>query len=112
MSAGRTPTAEQSAIVKAFGTGRNLAIEAGAGTGKTSTLKMLAAAAPRRRGVYVAYNKAIASDAQREFPDSVKCATAHSLAYGAVGRLYRGRLNGPRAGLAWVDRYLTAGAAA
>lgn len=96
MSAGRTPTGEQQAIIKAFGTGRNLAIEAGAGAGKTSTLKMLASSAPERRGVYVAYNRAIAGDAQLEFPEQVRCATAHSLAYGAVGRLYRRRLNGPR----------------
>lgn len=96
----RTPTPEQAAIVAAFRTGKSLVIEAGAGTGKTSTLKMLAAAADDmrggRRGLYVAYNRAIADDAKRDFPQSVQCSTAHSLAYGAVGRNYRHRLNGPR----------------
>ena len=96
MSPARVPTAEQAAIIAAFGTGRNLVIEAGAGTGKTSTLKMLAASSPRRKGLYVAYNRAIADDARRDFPASAQCSTAHSLAYGAVGRLYRNRLNGPR----------------
>lgn len=96
MSPARTPTPEQAAITRAFGTGRNLVIEAGAGTGKTSTLKMLAADAPRRKGLYVAYNRAIADDAKRDFPASAQCSTAHALAFGAVGRLYRQRLNGPR----------------
>lgn len=92
----KPPTPEQQAVVDAYQTGDNLVVEAGAGTGKTTTLKMVAAARPARRGLYVAYNKAIATDAQRTFPDRVKCSTAHSLAYGAVGRLYRHRLNGPR----------------
>lgn len=92
----RTPTAEQGAIIEVFPSGRNLVIEAGAGAGKTSTLKMLAAKAPKRRGIYVAYNRAIADEAKRDFPASVQCSTAHALAYGAVGRTYRHRLNGPR----------------
>jgi hypothetical protein len=96
VSPAHTPTAEQAAVIAAFGTGRNLVIEAGAGTGKTSTLKMLAASTPKRRGLYVAYNRAIADDAKRDFPASAQCSTAHALAYGAVGRVYRHRLNGPR----------------
>lgn len=92
----RNPTPEQQKIIDAFLTGGNLVIEAGAGTGKTTTLKMLAAAQQGRRGLYVAYNRAIADDAKRDFPDSVKCATAHSLAFGAVGRQFKHRLNGPR----------------
>jgi hypothetical protein len=91
-----TPTDEQQAIIEAYGTGRNLVIEAGAGTGKTTTLKMLGAARPGRKGVYVAYNKAIAQDAKTSFPAGVQCATAHSLAYGAVGRQFSRRLGGPR----------------
>jgi hypothetical protein len=90
------PTGEQQAIIDAYQTNANLVIEAGAGTGKTSTLRMLAACNPHRRGVYVAYNKAIATDAKRSFPASVTCATAHSLAFRAVGRRFAHRLNGPR----------------
>lgn len=96
MSAARVPTPEQAVIITAFGTGRNLVIEAGAGTGKTSTLKMLAASDPQRRGLYIAYNRAIADDAKRDFPRSAQCSTAHALAYAAVGRAYRNRLSGPR----------------
>jgi len=91
-----TPTAEQQAIVEAYGASKNLVIEAGAGTGKTSTLRMTAAARPKRRATYIAYNRAIADDARRSFPPNVQCATAHSLAFRAVGRQFRHRLNGPR----------------
>lgn len=96
MATPRTPTPEQQKVIDAFTTDGNLVIEAGAGTGKTTTLKMLAAADPGRRGLYIAYNRAIADDARRDFPNSVKCATAHSLAFGAVGRQFKHRLNGPR----------------
>lgn len=91
-----TPTAEQTSIVDAFGTGTDLCIEAGAGTGKTSTLKLLAKATPRRAGVYLAFNKAIASDAAKSFPSSVVCKTAHAFAFAAVGRQYSHRLNAAR----------------
>lgn len=91
-----TPTPEQAAALDAFGTGDPLVIQAGAGTGKTSTLKMLAESAPGRRGLYIAYNKALANEAAQKFPRSVKCSTAHALAYGAVGRLFKHRLNAGR----------------
>ncbi|MEU8550574.1 hypothetical protein AB0C81_26935 [Streptomyces roseoverticillatus] len=47
------PTVEQAAAVDAFATGTDLVLQAGAGTGKTSTLQMLAASDTQRRGVYV-----------------------------------------------------------
>jgi AAA domain len=91
-----TPTPEQQAIIAAYLARQNLVIEAGAGTGKTSTLRLLADAAPGRRGIYVAYNRAIADDAKRTFPPNVTCATAHALAFRAVGRQFAHRLRGPR----------------
>jgi AAA domain len=91
-----TPTPEQQAIIAAYLHRQNLVIEAGAGTGKTSTLRLLASAAPGRRGIYVAYNRAIADDAKRSFPPNVACATAHALAYRAVGRQFAPRLRAPR----------------
>lgn len=94
---GVRPTSEQAAIIDACVSGRNLVIEAGAGTGKTSTLRMAALSLPRgRRGLYVAFNKAVAAEAKSKFPGSVTCATAHSLAYRALGYAYKQRLNGPR----------------
>lgn len=92
-----TPTAEQADIIDAFVFGADLVIEAGAGTGKTSTLKLLAKAANAgERGVYIAYNKSIASQAAKAFPSSVTCKTAHGFAYAAVGKHYAHRLSGPR----------------
>jgi hypothetical protein len=96
VKSGRTPTGEQVAVTDTFKAGESLVVEAGAGAGKTSTLAMSAAATPARRGMYVAYNAAIASDAKGSFPPNVKCSTAHALAMGAVGRNYQHRLNGPR----------------
>jgi hypothetical protein len=91
------PTAEQQAIIDAYRPGTdNLVIEAGAGAGKTSTLKMLAASTPGRRGVYLAYNRAIATDAARDFPRDVLCKTAHGFAFAAVGKQYAHRLNAAR----------------
>jgi hypothetical protein len=90
------PTPEQTAITDAFATGDPVTIVAAAGSGKTTSLRMIAEAAGRRRGLYVAYNRAIADDAAKSFPSGTLCKTAHSLAYQAIGRMYRDRLNGPR----------------
>ncbi|MGW0820801.1 UvrD-helicase domain-containing protein [Streptomyces sp. NPDC002845] len=86
------PTREQKAARELFVSGQDLALVAGAGTGKTSTL-ILMGASTRKRGLYVAFNRAIADDARRRFGPNVECRTAHSLAFRAVGHLYRERLN-------------------
>ncbi|MEU5797328.1 UvrD-helicase domain-containing protein [Streptomyces sp. NPDC047813] len=90
------PTGEQIAAMDAFRTGDHLALQAGAGTGKTTLLEMLARSTPHRRGRYLAYNRAIAQDATTRFPRTVQCKTAHALAYAAVGHRYTRRLNAPR----------------
>lgn len=89
------PTQEQSSAEEVFHSGDHLALQAGAGTGKTTTLCLLAVGT-RRRGRYLAYNKAIARDAAGRFPATVNCSTAHALAYAAIGHRYRDRLNAPR----------------
>ncbi len=91
-----TPTDEQAAVQQAFQDGGHLAVQAGAGTGKTSTLAFLATQAPARRGRYLAFNKAIATEASARFPATVICKTAHALAYAALGYRFRLRLNSPR----------------
>jgi superfamily I DNA/RNA helicase len=91
-----TPTEEQQAAIDLFGTGEHLVIEAGAGTGKTSTLKLLAQSCPRRSGKFVAFNKAIVTDAGRKMPANVTASTAHSLAFQAVGKRYAHRLGSAR----------------
>ncbi|MER5546331.1 UvrD-helicase domain-containing protein [Streptomyces sp. NPDC002589] len=74
-----------------FASGADLALIAGAGTGKTSTL-VLMGASTRRRGLYIAFNRGIADEARGRFGSNVECRTAHSLAYQACGHLYRERL--------------------
>jgi hypothetical protein len=84
------PTPEQQAIIDAFATGKDMVIEAGAGTGKTSTLRMVAESTDHK-GIYIVYNKAAQLDAKAIFPDNVDCRTAHSLAYGGMMRLPNGK---------------------
>ena len=88
------PTEEQELAVEMFLSKNDIVVEAGAGTGKTSTLKLMAEAAPGRRGQYSAFNKAIVVDSGDKFPASVKCNTAHSLAWRGIGKNYADRLNG------------------
>ncbi|MGW5472497.1 UvrD-helicase domain-containing protein [Streptomyces chartreusis] len=90
-----TPTDEQSHAIDAFRDGHHLVLQAGAGTGKTSTLCLLAASTGRR-GRYLAFNKDIANDAAARFPKSVLCKTAHATAYAAIGHRYAHRLSSPR----------------
>ncbi|OIK04732.1 UvrD-helicase domain-containing protein [Streptomyces monashensis] len=90
-----TPTDEQAHAVDAFRSGDHLVLQAGAGTGKTSTLGMLATST-KRRGRYLAFNKDIARDASSRFPNSVQCKTAHATAFAALGHRFVLRLNSPR----------------
>ena len=53
--------------------------------------------ATKRRGRYLAYNRAIARDAATRFPNTVTCKTAHALAYAAIGHRYTRRLDAPAA---------------
>ena len=86
-------TAQQQAVVDACVSGAGVVIEAGAGTGKTSTLRAAAAAMGGRAGVYLAYNRVTADSARSLFPAGVECVTAHALAYRAVGWRYQRRLS-------------------
>lgn len=85
------PTAEQEKALELFATGKSLAIEAGAGAGKTSTLKLLSESTDRF-GQYIAFNRPIVKEAGAKMPSTVNCSTAHSLAYKAVGHKYQARL--------------------
>lgn len=90
------PTEEQEAALELFALGDPLVIEAGAGTGKTATLDLLARST-QRSGAYVAFNRAIVNEGRHRFPMNVTCSTVHSLAYRAVvDDRFRARLNGNR----------------
>ncbi|MET9535741.1 UvrD-helicase domain-containing protein [Streptomyces sp. NPDC006649] len=88
---GLKATAEQGAARDAFAAGEDLALVAGAGTGKTSTLVMMGSAT-RGRGLYAAFNKGIADEARERFGPNVTCRTSHSLAFRATGGPFRDRL--------------------
>lgn len=99
-SAQHPPTPEQQAAIDLFTTIQPLVVKAGAGTGKTTTLAMMARTSPRP-GAYVAFNRAIALDAEQAMPNTVQCRTMHSLAMAAIRSMPTGpkllaRLQAPR----------------
>lgn len=78
------PTPQQEAVIAAA---RDPAlpaviVAAGAGCGKTSTLRMAAKVLPESRVRYTAFNRSVVEDARRVMPGSVKCQTMHAIAYG------------------------------
>lgn len=89
------PTEEQLAVLDLFGTGASMAVDAGAGTGKTSTLRLLAYSS-KGRGAYVAFNKSIVTETADRLPARCSASTAHSLAFRAVGRRFSHRLGAAR----------------
>ncbi len=100
-----TPTSEQTAAIDAYLTGEDLVIEAGAGTGKTSTLQMIAQAKPGRKGLYLAFNKALQTEATKKFAGTaVEARTGHSLAYRQFGAPRQDRLNNQKRFMFWVDK--------
>ena len=79
------PTEEQQAILDAEG--RVLLINARAGTGKTTTLRMIASANPDLKMLYLVYNRKAKEAAAGKFPGNVEIRTVHSLAFS--GNVYR-----------------------
>ena len=99
-------TDEQCQAINLAISGQNLKIEAYAGAGKTSTLAAVSSAMPERGGLYIAFNRSIADEAARKFPDHVDCRTAHSLAFRAVGYQYKNRLQSRLTGGYLATEYL------
>jgi len=93
------PTQEQQEIIRAEPEQRGtLLVSAYAGTGKTATLRMFAERRPRSRILYLAFNRAIAREANRKFSDMprVEARTVHSLAFGHKGSQFKPRLGNLR----------------
>jgi hypothetical protein len=82
------PTEEQQQAIDQFRKAGSLKINAYAGTGKTSTLELLAHSTPKR-GQYIAFNTDIVRDAKEKFPSSVNCSTTHGLAFKATPSGYK-----------------------
>lgn len=81
-------TDEQLSCIETFQSESHLKISALAGTGKTTTLLGIANAVPKKKGLYLAFNREIAEEARKEFPSNVECRTTHSFAYEFSSRHY------------------------
>ena len=84
------PTEEQRAILDAEG--RVVRINARAGTGKTTTLRLLAERFRDQKVLYVVFNRRARQEAEATFPDHVDVRTVHSLAMKSVARGFKWQL--------------------
>ena len=98
---GLAPTDEQHQIISAMDRTGDIAVNALAGTGKTTTLRLISEAVAPKRGHYVAFNKAIVDEAKSKFSTNINCVTAHGLAFRSVGYRYKKRFDSPR--VSWKD---------
>lgn len=81
-----SPSEEQVAILEAFFGPGDIKILAGAGTGKTTTLHLLANSS-KSRITYLTFSKATAAEARGRFAKNVSATTIHAFAYAdLVGR--------------------------
>lgn len=85
LSATITPTLEQGIILREFNNNRIMKINAVAGSGKSSTLQLLAEK-NIVRSLYICFNKQNATIATEKFPSHTTCKTVHSLAYSMFGK--------------------------
>jgi cold shock CspA family protein len=79
------PSAEQRAILESAINGADMVIRALAGTGKTSTLEMVARALPEKEILYIVFNREMKREALTRFGANVDVRTAHNLAFHATG---------------------------
>ena len=83
---GHKDTEEQQLVIES--PAHSLLVRAFSGTGKTNTLVRRVQARPRKRFLYVAFNKANQIDGMRRFPGNAKCMTSHGLAFPKFGSVY------------------------
>ena len=87
------PTFEQSAIIKAAASSASLMVNALAGTGKTTTLTMLAKALPAEPILALAFNKKIKEELEKRFPSNFTIMTMNGLGHKAwAGSLNKKKL--------------------
>ena len=102
---------QQQAILDAFLDGKDIAVQALAGTGKTTTLVLLARAlmdrSPDVQVVYTAFNADIVADARRgRFGRNVTAMTMHSIARQALLQTsYAGKVNSGDQGARWPEQW-------
>ncbi|MCX8050122.1 MAG: UvrD-helicase domain-containing protein [Methylohalobius sp.] len=85
-------TEEQQAVVE--DTSQLLAVQAFAGTGKTTTLIAYANHRPRKKILYLAFNRARAEEARGKLPPHARALTLHGLAFRHTGVVFQHKLTG------------------
>lgn len=90
------PTSEQIQALDLAQDGKTFKISAYAGSGKTSTLKLVGDILSNKRGIYLAFNKSIASEAGSKFKKNITCKTFHSLAFSASPKFITEKLSNQR----------------
>lgn len=84
---------QQAAVHKAITLDGPLKVPAGAGSGKTHTLRVIAQTLHDAglKVCYLAYNRSMADEAKPKFGDTAEVFTTHGLAYRVLSRELRGR---------------------
>jgi len=72
---------EKQSVVESVADGKNLAIHAFAGTGKTTILEAVARRNPDKKILYAVFNKRNAKEAKGKFPKNTTVGTANQLSY-------------------------------
>lgn len=90
-------TAEQSLIIEKSRSFKSASVQAGAGCGKTFSIIGVIQNNPNSRCLYLAFNKAMAQEAQQKFRkhklSNAKAMTGHGLAFRSLGSQYSHKLN-------------------
>lgn len=89
------PTKQQEDCITLCNQENKVKIGACAGSGKTSTLVLIANSL-KVPSIYVAFNKLTATEASERFPKHVQCQTTHSLAYRVFGADLQHKLTRPK----------------
>jgi len=77
-------TTQQKEILESVQKYKSVKINAFAGTGKTTTLKLISQQYKEKKILYLAFNSAIKNEASGIFPNNTHVKTTHGLAFGAV----------------------------
>lgn len=77
-------TKQQNEIIQSIPKYKHIKINAFAGTGKTTTLKLIANKYKEKKILYLAFNSSIKNEASKIFPSNTFVKTNHGLAYQAI----------------------------
>jgi superfamily I DNA/RNA helicase len=83
----RPPSQQQNDILRLYADTDTLKVEAAAGSGKSSTLELVARR-NAQRFLYLTFSKTLVIEAKTKFPPNVQCLTAHGLAFKRLSASY------------------------